>query len=221
MKSCIVFFMVWAFTSLVISAQSDTVFLMNGHMVCGEITDTSDNAVKAFDCKRPGKTLNYDSDEVFSFKKSGQRERFFYEEQPDNPDWFSRRDFKYYMQAERDARLLYKSKGAFWGNFATSTICGSTGSFYIGDLLRKRESAFSPVAAQIGVALITPFLSLGITQLFKVKIRKSAVSNVDNLGETAYIQGYYRQARSKRSLIALKGSLLGLGLGYATYFLVR
>ncbi len=221
MKTHIVFLLFWAFQSFVVSAQNDTVFLMNGHMVCGEITDTTNNAIKAFDCKRPGKTLKYDSDEVFSFKKSGQTERFFYDEQPDNPDWFSRRDFKYYMQGERDARKLYKSKGAFWSNLAVSNFCGATGSFFLGNLLKNKETAFSPAAAQLGVALITPFISLGITQLFKIKIRKSAVSNADYLGESAYIQGYYRQARSKRSLISLRSSLLGIVSGYASYFLIK
>ncbi len=221
MKRTSIFFISMIFYQLTVVAQNDTVFLMNGHMVCGEITDTTNNAIKAFDCKRPGKTLKYDSDEIFSFKKSGQTERFFYEEQPDNPEWFSRRDFKYYMQGERDARKLYKSKGAFWSNWAVGSFCGATGSFFLGNLLKNKETAFSPAAAQLGVALITPFISLGITQLFKIKIRKSAVSNVEYLGETAYVHGYYRQARSKRSLISLRSSLLGIGLGYATYFLVR
>jgi hypothetical protein len=183
-----------------IQAQSDTVYLMNGHMVCGEITDTANNTVTAFDCKRPGKKLRYESDEVFSFKKMNQAERFFYDEQPDNPDWFSRKDFKYYMQAERDARSMYKSKGAFWSGAAFGFAGGASGSFF-------------------GIG--SPFVSFGITQLFKVKIRKKAVSNLELLSESAYIDGYERQARAKRSLISLKGGLIGLGLGYGLYFLTN
>jgi hypothetical protein len=190
----------YGLTLLNIKAQSDTVFLMNGHMVCGEITDTTNNTVTAFDCKRPGKKLRYESDEVFSFKKKDQAERFFYDEQPDNPDWFSRKDFKYYMQAERDARSMYKSKGAFWSSAAFGFAGGASGTFF-------------------GIG--APFVSLGITQLFKVKIRKKAVSNVELLGESAYIDGYERQARVKRSLISLKGGVIGLGLGYGLYFLTN
>jgi hypothetical protein len=211
----------YCLTLLDIKAQSDTVYLMNGHMVCGEITDTTNNTVTAFDCKRPGKKLRYESDEVFSFKKKDQAERFFYDEQPDNPDWFSRKDFKYYMQAERDARSMYKSKGAFWSGVGSGFNCGSTGSFFVGDIIKKSGSQLDPAIAQIGVALITPFLTLGITQLFKIKIRKSAISNSDNLGESAYIDGYDRQARSKRGLTSLKGSFMGLGLGYGLYFLAN
>jgi hypothetical protein len=202
-------------------SQSDTVFLMNGHMVCGEITDTANSTVTAFDCKRPGKKLRYESDEVFSFKKKDQAERFFYEEQPDNPDWFSRKDFKYYMQAERDARSMYKSKGAFWSGVGSGFICGATGSFFVSNLMKKFNSELDPTIPQLGVAFATPFLTLGITQLFKIKIRRSATSNIDNLGESAYIDGYDRQARSKRSLISLKGTFLGLGLGYGLYFLTN
>jgi hypothetical protein len=204
-----------------VKAQSDTVYLMNGHMVCGEITDTTNNTVTAFDCKRPGKKLRYESDEVFSFKKKDQTERFFYDEQPDNPDWFSRKDFKYYMQAERDARSMYKSKGAFWSGVGAGFICGSTASFFVGNLFKKSSVGFDPAIAQLGVAAATPFLTLGITQLFKIKIRKTAISNIDDLGESAYIDGYDRQARSKRSVVSLRGSFIGLGLGYGLYFLTN
>jgi hypothetical protein len=190
----------YCLTLLNIKAQSDTVYLMNGHMVCGEITDTANSTVTAFDCKRPGKKLRYESDEVFSFKKKDQAERFFYDEQPDNPDWFSRKDFKYYMQAERDARSMYKSKGAFWSGAAFGFAGGASGTFF-------------------GIG--APFVSFGITQLFKVKIRKKAVSNLELLGESAYIDGYERQARVKRSLISLKGGVIGLGLGYGLYFLTN
>jgi hypothetical protein len=183
-----------------IQSQSDTVFLMNGHMVCGEITDTTNNTVTAFDCKRPGKKLRYESDEVFSFKKKDQAERYFYEEQPDNPDWFSRKDFKYYMQAERDARSMYKSPSTFWTSTGVSFICGATGNY---------------------LGLLSPIASLGVSQLFKVKIAKKAVSNIDLLGESAYQNGYVRQGRAKRSIIALRGGIIGLGLGYGLYFLTN
>jgi hypothetical protein len=197
-KIGLILFYILSLFLLKIKAQNDTVYLMNGHMVCGEITDTSGNTVTAFDCKRPGKQLKYESDEVFSFKKKNQEERFFYQEQPDNPNWFNRKDFKYYMQAERDARSLYKSPGAFWSGIGLGFAGGATGSL-------------------IGVT--APFISLGITQLFKIKIKKKFISNSDYLGESAYIDGYERQARTKRSFISLKGGLLGLGLGYATYFI--
>ncbi len=202
-------------------SQSDTVFLMNGHMVCGEITDTTNHTVTAFDCKRPGKKLRYYGEEIFSFKKKDQAERFFYEEQPDNPNWFSRKDFKYYMQAERDARSTYKSKGAFWSGVGVGYACGASASFCVRNLFKKDDFAFDPAIAQLGVAFATPFLTLGITQLFKIKIRKSKVSNLDDLGESAYIDGYDRQARSKRSLVSLRGSFIGLGLGYGLYFLTN
>jgi hypothetical protein len=195
----IVFYILSLFL-LDIKAQSDTVYLMNGHMVCGEITDTANHTVTAFDCKRPGKKLRYESDEVFSFKKKDQAERFFYDEQPDNPDWFSRKDFKYYMQAERDARSMYKSRGAFWSGAAFGFVGGASGTFF-------------------GIG--APFVSFGITQLFKVKIRPKAVSNMELLGESAYIDGYERQARVKRSLISLKGGVIGLGIGYGLYFLTN
>jgi hypothetical protein len=198
-KIGLVFCILWVIV-LEIKAQSDTVYLMNGHMVCGEITDTANNTVTAFDCKRPGKKLRYESDEVFSFKKKDQAERFFYDEQPDNPDWFSRKDFKYYMQAERDARSMYKSKGAFWSGAAFGFAGGATGTFF-------------------GIG--APFISFGITQFFKVKIRKRAVSNTELLGESAYVDGYERQARVKRSLNSLKGGVIGLGLGYGLYFLTN
>jgi hypothetical protein len=181
-----------------LSAQNDTVFLMNGHMVCGEITDTSDNSIKAYDCKRPGKILEYEAEEIFSFKKKDQQERFFYYEQPDNPNWFSRRDFKFYMQAERDARSNYRSKGAFLGGIGGGILGGNSGNFF---------------------GLLAPVATLGVTQLFKIRIRKKAVSRIEYLDETAYVQGYNRQARSKRSFQSLTGSLIGLGVGYGVYFL--
>jgi hypothetical protein len=200
MRSFITILVAYIFFSLSLNAQNDTVFLMNGHMVCGEIIDTANGNISAYDCKRPGKTLKYESDEVFSFKKNGKAERFFYEEQPDNPNWFSRNEFKYYMQAERDARSKYRTPVAFWSNAAVGFAGGATGTLY---------------------GAITPFVSFGITQLFKIKIRKSSVSNSRFLDESAYIDGYERQARAKRSLISLKGGAIGLGLGYGLFFITK
>lgn len=178
----------------------DTIYLMNGQKIGSHIIDTSFALVtyKIPASKQPEKIRNLEKDDIFCIRYKKDNTLFYYYSQDTSRgDWFTREEMWHFTQGERDAWKGFKP-------IATGIIGGTIG-----------------LAAGMTGMYIAPALPLGfylLSDITKIKIRHSSVSNPELLQHDAYILGYQKVARSKRRIYAIIGGASGLVLGYLTYF---
>lgn len=178
-------------------SQSDTIFLMNGHVVPATITDTSEAIIRALRIGSSGRPLLYSPDQLYKIHFSNGNELYYYSQSAALNNWLSRPDMWLYIKGEQDARKGYKARGAMIGALLTGIAGGMTGTFW------------GPLA---------PYGFMLLTGLPKIRIRHKTVSDLALLNSEAYLMGYERVARQKGKLVALGAGTVGLVTGYALYF---
>jgi hypothetical protein len=198
MKKLIFFFLFVISLTGKISAQAkDTIFYMNGTIMTATIIDTLLNAVTYKDPADTSKKVHMEDDAIFMVKYAKGAFKYYYT-QDTIKNWFTRDEMWFFMQGERDARKGFRSPGAFWGGVITGAAGGITGALW---------------------APAVPFAFMGATEITKIKIRHSTVSNPYCLDHDAYILGYQREAFYKRRITVLKGGGVGLVIGFSAFFL--
>lgn len=194
-------FILFYITFQFIYAQNslDTIYLMNGQKIGSEIIDTSFALVtyKIPNSKQPNKIRNLEKDDIFCIGYKNKTYFYYYSQDTARGDWFTRDEMWHFTQGERDAHKGFKP--------VPNIIIGGT----IG------------LAAGMTGLFVAPALPLGfylLSDITKVKIKHSSVSNPELLQYDAYILGYQKVAKSKRRISFIISSASGLLLGYITYF---
>lgn len=177
----------------------DTIYLMNGQKVESIVIDTSFALVtyKMPVSTNPEKIRNFEKDDIFCIRYKDGTHFYYYSQDTARGDWFTREEMWHFTQGERDAQKGFKP-------VATMLIGGTLG-----------------LAAGMTGMYVAPALPIGfylISDITKIKIRHSSVSNPELLQHDAYILGYQKVARSKRRIYSIIGGASGLLLGYIAYF---
>lgn len=177
----------------------DTIYLMNGQKVGSSVIDTSFALVtyKIPQSNQPHKIHNFEKDDIFCIKYKNGTNFYYYSQDTTRCDWFTREEMWHFTQGERDAQKGFKP--------ITTMIIGGT----IG------------LAAGMTGMYVAPVLPIGfflISDITKIKISHSSISNPELLQHDAYILGYQKVASSKRKIYSIIGGASGLLLGYITYF---
>jgi len=180
----------------------DTIYLMNGQKVGVVVIDTSFALVtyKIPNSQQPDKIRNFEKDDIFCIRYKKGDLFYYYSQDTARGDWFTREEMWYFTQGERDAQKGFKP-------VSTMIIGGTLG-----------------IAAGMTGMYIAPALPLGfylISDITKIKIRHSSVSNPELVQYDAYVLGYQKVARTKRRIFAIIGGVAGLTLGYTTYFIFK
>lgn len=178
------------------SKFGDTLFLLNGRVFGVTVIDTLFGYATFIDPYDTTKRSHIENDQLFAIKYMNG-DIFYYYEQDTIANWFSREEMWLFMQGERDARKGFKPYGSLYGSMAFGLIGGLTGTL------------FGPIA---------PLAYSACVGLPWVRIRHKTVSNANHLMYDSYILGYEREARKKRRVKAIIGSVIGMAVGYATYF---
>ncbi|MFN5459300.1 MAG: hypothetical protein ACK5AY_05280 [Bacteroidota bacterium] len=183
--------------SLMVRGQNkDSVFYMNGNIVAAKVIDTLLGAVTFKDPADTNKKVHADDQAIFSVKYANGFTKYYYKQDTTVGNWFTREEMHYFMIGERDARKNYKSPRAFIGGLITGIGGGLTGVLY-GPLI--------------------PGTYIGLNELTKIRIKQKWVSGPYLLSEDAYILGFQREAFAKRRIAVLKGSGIGLAVGFAAF----
>lgn len=175
---------------------TDTVFLLNGHIVGQKVLDTLLGAITIADLKKPGKNIHYELDQLYMVKFTGGMRRYYYQQDSTIYNYFTRDEMWMFMKGERDARKGFKARGSLIGAGIAGLLGGMTGTFW------------APVA---------PYGYMACVGIPKVRIRANTVSNPAYIDSDGYILGYERVARHKRRIQAIIGGTVGLAVGYAFY----
>src|SRR5688572_29586478 len=100
-KSSYLIYFLFFFASLQYAQVADTIFLMNGQIFPGLVTDTT-VTVSVNDGEK--KQLLYEPDQLYKIRFSNGINRYYYTEDSLANNWLSREEMWMYMKGERDAR---------------------------------------------------------------------------------------------------------------------
>lgn len=178
--------------------RQDTILLLNGDILTGKITEMT---VDHFTIKESEKVRGYhvDNDRIFSYINT-DGEHFLYVYDTLSGNDLTIAEMRYYMKGERDGKKGFKARPAFYTNLLIGAASGLSGSF------------FFPVP---------PFAFAILVGIPKVKIRKSTVSNLDDLNHPPYLMGYERMARKNRKIQSLIGGGIGIVAGLGAFLVIQ
>ncbi|NND77569.1 MAG: hypothetical protein HKN39_05250 [Flavobacteriales bacterium] len=175
--------------------------LMNGKLLEVSLGDTSGANVFYSIQKKNGKWLDKSlyKDRIFSIINENGEESVLYSTNLLIGDDYSVQEMRYFIYGESDATNGYNAKPTFYGGLAI----GAAGGY----------------GFQGGI--IYPFMiPLGYTltmQIPFIKIRQETITDHQNTYHETYKIGYEKTARTRKTINALLGSLLGAAIGSSLY----
>ena len=178
----------------------DTVLLMNGEKVAGEVIDTIYHKIKVKYLKKNGKekTILIDDDLVFSvFFKDGH-EKIVYEQDTISGNYFGVEETRMFIRGEQDAEKYYHTP---FGTISSVAVGFASGYF----------------ASVSFLAAIPPFVYSGILMAPRIRIKYKTVSTPEYLNYDTYVMGYEKVARRKKLFRSLIGGIGGLTAGIFTF----
>ncbi len=185
------------FLSLFVKSQN-TVWFLNGDKmnIDNFYVDTTNLFISYKNKRNKDKYINIDN--VFSLTDSIGNEQIFYlpVKLEEDSDTFNVEQMRSFVQGEFDADNEHKARLVF----ATGLVTGVGGAVvFSGALL-----FWSPIVP------LSNGVVVGLTKPKKSKVIKL---HPDRADDEHYIMGYRESARGKRTGAAIKGGLIGLGLG--------
>jgi len=185
------------FFSFFVKSQNTVWFLNGDKMNLKSFTVDTTKLLITYKNKR-NKLKYIDIDNVFSLTDSTGKEQVFYlpVRMEEDSDTFNVEQMRSFVQGEFDADNEHKARLAF----ASGIVAGAGGAFvFSGGLL-----FWSPIVP------LSNGVVAGLTKPRKSKVIKLHPERAD---DEHYIKGYRESARGKRTGAAIKGGLIGLGLG--------
>ncbi|HEV7231845.1 MAG TPA: hypothetical protein VGO45_10980 [Bacteroidia bacterium] len=176
----------------------DTLILMNGLKLAGDVLDTAYQKTTVKYVKKNGKekTVVVDNDLIFSILYRNGREKIIYEQDTVSGNYFTPDETRLFIYGERDAEKHYHSPIT-----TIASIAIGVGSGYFGSIL----------------CLIPPFAFSGIMLIPKIKIKYKTVSTPEYLNFDTYVLGYEKVARKKKLFHSLIGGIGGLAVSLFSF----
>jgi hypothetical protein len=191
-------FPAFASRAAVFVAPGDTLLLMNGSKLAGEVLDTTYHKVKVKYVKKSGKerTILIENDLVFSIRYKDGHEKIIYEQDTIAGNYFTADETRFFIFGEQDAEKNYHCPGVVITSFAVGLASGYMGNF---------------------LSLIPPFAYSGILLIPKIRIKYKYVSNPVYLNYDTYVLGFEKVARRKKIFRSLVSGIGGLGVGFVAF----
>lgn len=199
----------------------DIINLMNGQQFTGRLLDTTGGLI-TFEAvkKTKPKLMGFEQYRVYSVKKQNEPEIVFYKRDTTIGNFLTPEEMKYYFLGEVDARKNYNPIGI------KITACVLTYGLSLADTYEKdtvSNKFFKGFfKGEPGfVSIVAPFVFTALAGIPAVQIRIDKVSDKNLLNQQSYLDGFEKIGRSKKVFGALKFSLLGCALGFASYYIGR
>ncbi|MEM7162928.1 MAG: hypothetical protein AAF487_10885 [Bacteroidota bacterium] len=188
------------------SERLDTkIQLMNGKLLDVSLGDTS-GANIFYSALKKNQTWIKKSiykDQVFSLFDLEGNETVLYRQNEIIGDEYTIQQMRTFILGERDALNGYSAKGTFYGGLALG----------LGGGYASKGGVLLP-------ASIPLIYSLSM-QLPYIRIKEKSVSNMQIAGQEHYLIGYEKTARTRKTMNAILGSLLGAAIGTTVYELTH
>ncbi|MCI5056021.1 MAG: hypothetical protein MRY83_07920 [Flavobacteriales bacterium] len=197
LKTAILF--TWLSTVSILSLSQDKVALMNGKVLEGNIDKVSSELVLLKTNKKgKEKTLELSRERIFALQYSDGTEKLLYEYDTLNGDFYTANEMRYYLKGQREA---YNGSKPIMHGVATGLLSGA-GGYVIGDSFLS-----------LGVPIVSYAIFLGISELVPVKIDVKKLEDKSLLKQEAFIDGYSRVAKQKKSKNSILGAFAGVIAG--------
>ena len=173
--------------------------LINGQTMEGKVINVTPSIIN-YSVRKKNKTQikEIDADRVFSILYGDGHTQIVYSQDTIMGYDYTVSEMQYFILGEQDAIKYFKAPGATIVGFALA----AGGGFFL---------------AESFLVLMAPFVSASIHTIPGVRINSRKIPSPENLEHETYIRGYKRVAKSKRVQNAIKGSLLGVMAGVATF----
>ncbi len=200
----------------------DSIMLLNGKTIRGNIIKHENGLLTLNSRKKEGKPdreITLETYRIFSYHQNG-KETVLYKKDATPENFLTVNQSRKFALGGYDANNYYNSKSAFYGSAVMAfgfcvldTYMTESNRNAIGDpTLNVGFFGRSPSIWPIASILVLP-ISFGLPS---TKVRPRNLKNGVR-GDEFYYAGFNDMAKKKRTMSSLKGSFVGLVLGYASY----
>ena len=200
----------------------DSIILLNGKVIRGNVLEHKDGMLTVSTLRKEGKPsreLNLETYRIFSYHQKGE-ETVIYKKDATPENFLTENQSRKFALGGYDANNFYSSQSAFYTSAALAfgfcvidTYMTESSRDAIGNPdLNVGFFGRSPSIWPIASILVLP-ISFGLPS---TKVRTKNLKNGVR-GDEFYYAGFNDMAKKKRTMSSLKGSFVGLVLGYASY----
>jgi len=221
-KTILLTSLILVLTSLVSIGQVNELLLVNGKRIEGKVTQNDGEFLKyEYEKKNNLFIKEIDILRVFSFTKNSE-ETIIYKQDTALGNVFSQDEMRMFIYGESDAETAIKS----WPYFASGLTVGygvsllDTYSGYDNLETPENEKGFFKSAPSM-LHFAVPFVFPVVCGKIKPKIKSKHASDDLFLVNEQYLIGFQKNARFKRIIGGLLGSLTGSVLGIVTYSIAK
>jgi len=211
-------------------SYQDSIILLNGNVFRGKILKLSDDFLSFESMSKKGpEELRIELYRIFSYTQNSQ-ESILYKHDTITGNFLKVDESRKYALGGYDARQTFTSKPVFYSSIAASFAFSLFDSYLTqkgADELNLNPaftSEFKPgfFGNRPTILPLAMPLTLGISfGLTNVRVKEQYILQKQLKNDLFYYEGFNKVAKQKRTFAALKGSLIGIGLGYISYSLFR
>ena len=212
-----------ALTSLVSFGQENELLLINGKRIEGTVTQNDGEFLK-YEFKKKNDLFIKEIDilRVYSFTKNSE-ETIIYKKDTALGNVFSQDEMRMFIYGESDAETAIKSWPYFVSGLTVSygvSLLDTYSGHDVPETLNVNEKGlFKSAPCMLHFAV--PFVFPVVWGKIKPKIKSKHASDDLFLVNEQYLIGFQKNARFKRIIGGLLGSLTGSGLGIVTYSIAK
>ncbi|WP_027419499.1 hypothetical protein [Crocinitomix catalasitica] len=207
-------------------SYTDSIILLNGRVYNGHV-QSSENGLLTYEYpNKKGEVLLGFLDEyrVFSYTTQGKTSVLYKQNESMN-NFLTTTEALNATLGSYDARQTFKPRVTFWSSLVIGCAASIYDTYLPESVLNNpkftyTEAGFFTKKPSLLPILVPLVLSAGwAIPSFKVKEKQILQTHLKN--DESYYRGYHRVAKQKRILAALKGGLIGVGVGMLTYYVVQ
>ncbi len=210
-------------------SQQDSIVLLNGKVYRGEVQKVEAGVLTYTEFKNDGTTEDVDltTDRLFSYVHEG-KETVFYVENEFTGDFLPVESARRATLGSYDARQTLKPRFVFYSSLLVGLGVSILDTYYTQSAYNNfvETNGTPPISAQVGffgakptlMPILVPMVLSGAWAIPSFRIKPKQLLQKNLYGDEQYYRGFNRVARQKRVLAALKGAVIGIGLGYISYF---
>jgi hypothetical protein len=210
-------------------SQQDSIVLLNGKVYRGEVQKVDAGVLTYTELKKDGTTESVEltTDRLFSYIHEG-KETVFYVENEFTGDFLPVESARRATLGSYDARQTMKPRFVFYSSLLLGYGVSLLDTYYTQSAYDNfvATNGAPPISAHVGLfgakptlmPILVPMVLSGSWAIPSFRIKPKQLLQKNLYGDEQYYRGFNRVARQKRVLAALKGSVIGIGLGYISYF---